>query len=353
MTNVLAASSVDRKNPSLIERTALIKPPAVKVKEIKRDYSKEIKDEPDRKTGIVARILKNDPDKPFYYEITPDVAIDMLKMNDSFINRQFDDKRIKRYTNQMIKGRWKPKNGSTISISAEGMLLDGQHRLLSLWLTGTTCTYLIVTGLDKTTMPSMDIGKPRNSYDVTYINGFGPNSRTLAQAVKLIILFKNRSIVKGVIDDYDVANDEVNDFEQNRGRMSRLLKDLEGTVKPGWIPKTNNYLTAAQWLFVYHTLRSLPGMDEEAKKFLDKFAFGNDLKATSPIKVLRTYFETEFKHLSKGYGKRNKTNKVSLTIKIKYIFEAWNLYINKWTGHEIKVDITDPVIGKPIYAKVA
>lgn len=347
-TNV--ATAPERNNPAPnLERIALInKTPSV-MKEAKRDYAKEIKDQPDRGTGIAKKILLNDPDTPFYYEITPDVAIDMLKMNDSFINRQFDDKRIKRYTNQMMKGRWKPKNGDTIKISEEGMLLDGQHRLMSLWLTKTTCTYLIVTGLEKATMSFMDIGKGRNSYDVTYINGFGANSRTLAQTVKLIMLFKNKSIVKGVIDDYDVSNDEVNEFEQNKSRMSRLLKDLEGIVKPGWIPKTNNYLTAAQWLFVYYTLRSLPGMDEEAKKFMDKFAFGNDLKATSPIKILRTYFETEFKHLSRGNGKRNKTNKANLTVKIKHIFEAWNLYVNKASVSEIKVDLETAVIGKPIY----
>lgn len=347
MTNV--ATAPDKKNPSSIERTALVKKLPVIIKEIKKDYADIIKHEPDKGTGIAEKILLNDPNTPFYYEITPDAAIDMLKMNDSFLNRQFDDKRIKRYTAQMSKGRWKPKNGDTIKISEEGMLLDGQHRLLSLWLTKTACTYLIVTGLEKATMPYMDIGKPRNSYDVTYINGFGTNSRALAQAVKLIMLFKNKSIVKGVIDDYDVANDEVNEFEQNKGRMSRLLKDLEGPVKAGWMPKTNNYLTAAQWLFVYYTLRTLPSMDEEAKKFMDKFAYGNDLKATSPIKILRTYFETDFKHLSRGNGKRNKTNKASLTVKIKHIFEAWNLYVNRTSVSEIKVDLADPLILKPIY----
>ncbi len=350
MTNVITA---DKKNPSQIERTAQIKSnKPVKDKKKKYDYAEIIKYWTPQ-SNIAERILKNDPTKPFYLLITPEIALDILKMNDAYRNRPIDNIRIESYTTQMLKKNWMPKNGDTIRFSAEGMLLDGQHRLWSIHFSGVACEYLIVTGLSKDSMSRMDVGKNRNATDVTYVNNFGAHAGQLARIVKLIILFKNKSIVKGSISERDVANYDVNDFEQNKGVMSRLLKDLEQIVKITWIKTTKDYLTPDQWVFVFYVLRTLPGMDEEAYKFLNRFAGGNDLPANSPIRVLRTYFETDFKHLSKGNGKTNRSNKATLTTKVKYIFAAWNLHVTKTKVSEIKVDLTTPIISKPIYSKVA
>lgn len=348
MTNVLS----EKRNPSTIERIALVKTKkTVKEKAPKYDYDAIVRVWTPQ-TNIVDRILKADPAKPFYVNITPDMAMDILKLNDTGQNREIINQRIESYVGQMEKKKWMPRNGDTIRISVSGKLIDGQHRLWSIYLSGQPCEYLIVTGLADIAFSHIDIGGNRNAGDITHINGYGTHAGQLSQVVKLILLFKSKSIVKGSISERDVANSDVNEFEQNKGTMSRLIKDLEMVkAKDSWMDLTNNkYFTVAQWVFIFYLLRTQPRMEEEAFRFLSRFADGVNLKATNPIKVLKNYFDNDFKHLSKGNGKMNRSNKATLTTKVKHVIEAWNLNVRKETSSKIDVDLTTLIIGKPIYS---
>lgn len=348
MANTVAAI----KNPSQVERLAQIKIPNKKLNaKDKFDFQKPLELYRPQ-TDILDIIRKNDPKKSIYVTITPEIALDLLTLNDPDHNRDIDTRRIESWVEQMLSGDWKPRNGDTIRISSTMKLIDGQHRLWSIYYSQIPCDYFIITGLDDDVFSHIDVGYNRNAQAITKINGFGTNSGQLSQVVKQIIYYKKTLMVKGTVSERDVKNHEVNKFEQERGRMNRILKDLNGVIKTEWMEKTNDWLTAPQWAFVFYTLRTLPGMDEKAYKFLDQFVQGVNLGSKHPIKILRTYFETDFKHLSKGNGKSKRSNKATLTTKVKYIFAAWDHVVQGDSVSEIKVDLKDPLITKPIQKAV-
>lgn len=298
-------------------------------------------------TGIIEKIKNADPNHPWYEEITPEKALDMLLLNDSGHNRPKIEKDILLDVEQMKTKHWKQKNGDTLVISKSFKLLNGQHRLWSIYRSGISCIYLIVTGIDDDAFQYIDLQRRRNASHITSINGFQINANQLAYVVKAIILFKNKSIVKGNITEYDIHNYEVNNFQQNRHEMGLIAKDLD-YAKHYWMTFNKNFFTAPQWAFAFYIFRSLPDKYKEAKEFMDRFADSNELKANNPIKIAHNYFTNEFKHLPRN-KLRNKGNKVDLTIKFKTLIAAWNASIRKEKVSELRIDLETDFVPKPIY----
>lgn len=297
-------------------------------------------------TRILDQIKRNEAKTSFKVKITPEMALDILTLNDMEHNRDIDRRRIKQYTTAMEFKRWKENNGDTIRISREMKLLDGQHRLWSIWLSKQSYEYLIVTGLEPDTFAYIDNGKQRSGTDTTKINGFGAIAAPITAAIKMCILFEKRGITQSSIGGTVVANWEINDWEQDEKRMAWMIK-AHSMIKETWMKQTKDYFTSAQWLAVFYILRFLPNNKaKQAEEFLNAFAEGSDLPRTSPIKVCRTYFEKEMEQFIRG-KKRKTVEKNILTVKLKVLFAAWDLHLAKATCSEIKIDVDNPIIPKP------
>lgn len=302
-------------------------------------------------TNILERIKKNDPKNTIRVKITPEMALDLLTMNDMEHNRDIDKRRIKEYSKAMKEKKWMENNGDTIRISSEMKLIDGQHRLWSIWISKATIEYIIVTGLPPKAFAYIDGGKNRTGKDVVAIRGYKNISNQLSYAIKSIILFEKRGIVKGAVNAFDVANSEVNDWMEDEARMLWMTKTFD-KIKLTWMESNKNFFTVPQWLFVYYTLNNLPGRARFAKEFLDSFADGANLTKTSPIKIARGYFENDMEQFTR-YKKKKSVDKNILTIKIKVLFAAWDLWLAKASVSKIDVDIKNPIIKKPNYQSQA
>jgi hypothetical protein len=177
------------------------------------------------------------------------------------------------------------------------------------------------------------------------INGFGANKGQVAYAVKAILLYEKFGQIKSSIFKNRIPNYEVNRFMQDKDRMSHLIDDII-MAKWRWMKDTKDFFTAPQWATAYYILRTLNGMENKARKFMDQFASGNELSARSPIRAARRHFENEFKHLKEGKH-RNTVSGALLTIKINTLFTAWNHEINKESVGDIKIDAESKFIVKP------
>ena len=91
-------------------------------------------------------------------KITPAIAKQMLEMNKGNF-RPIDVSRVKRYASDMVSGKWL-FNGEAIKTNGV-MLLDGQHRLEAIVMSGITVETLVVEGLDTSSAISMDKGASR------------------------------------------------------------------------------------------------------------------------------------------------------------------------------------------------
>lgn len=113
-------------------------------------------------------------------------------------NRRLRDKDVKKYAADMLAGKWK-QNGTTISFDTNGNLLDGQHRLRAIVLTGVTVTFPIVTGLHPDTFDTFDTGRARSAADALEMVGLS-DGRRVAAALAVVSMY-DRGIQGKVRDE--------------------------------------------------------------------------------------------------------------------------------------------------------
>jgi hypothetical protein len=324
--------------------------PRVKKPE-KKDRKKLIEDWT-IKTDIVNRIKKIPVDKvhAFVIDLSPDMCMDVLKLNDTSRNRYLDEGRIVEYTSDMKTDNF-PVNGDTICVDWNFNLVDGQHRLWAGWESGKTLPAIIVTGLDPKVIAYKDIGKNRSAHDIVVINQFGNNSTAMAAAIKNIIYYKETGKVSSSLGNRKVPNRLVQNFMKKKSKAADLNEFIEfGKVAN---EKVKNWLSPSQWGFVYYTLYNLPFNDPDKSqkrvtKFLELFYEGTNMAKTDPIMKLRDAFMGELKSVIKS-GKKNKVAGGIATAKIKLIFQAWNHWFKGEKVQELEVDLKDPIIPAPIF----
>lgn len=91
-------------------------------------------------------------------KITPAMARAMLESNTGNF-RPVNQSRVRRYASDMLTGKWW-LNGEAIKTNGV-MLLDGQHRLHAIIMSGKTIETVVVDGLETDSAISMDKGAPR------------------------------------------------------------------------------------------------------------------------------------------------------------------------------------------------
>lgn len=113
--------------------------------------------------------------------ITPDAARRLLERNSK--NRNPKSRAIDQYAREMREGRWRVINQG-IGFDRDGILADGQNRLLACIQAGTAFSTLLVTGLDPDAREVIDTGVKRLFSDVLRMHGY-VNVMQLAGAVGL------------------------------------------------------------------------------------------------------------------------------------------------------------------------
>jgi len=120
-------------------------------------------------------------------EVTPNMAAEMLKHNN--MNRNISQLNVKRYAQAMQSGEWE-QNGQTITVAADGTILDGQHRLWAVIESGVTITFLIVYNVRKEAIATIDSGIVRTFRHLLQIKG-SKHPATAAAVTKFAWIFDN------------------------------------------------------------------------------------------------------------------------------------------------------------------
>jgi len=128
-----------------------------------------------------------------------------------YLSKNIDNRKVKRstlefYKSQMAQGKWK-ENGEPIIIDKNGIIKDGQHRLLAVKATGHMFKIPIITGVEPDVMDTIDTGTNRSAGDVLELNGFN-DSVLMASLSKLILNGKisTRSSHHAKISNADILN---------------------------------------------------------------------------------------------------------------------------------------------------
>lgn len=199
--------------------------------------------------------------------ITPEMARRILEENNTR-NRPLARPYAEKLAEQMRQGQWM-QNGDTIRMSGD-VLLDGQHRLTAIVLSGVAVECLVVSNLSPDVFPSIDINKHRSMGDCLAIKGFS-NSVRLAAALILVDKYYTGRVDRSV----DYSN---TDIERLVLQYPGVKDALQTGIKTKLI--VGSVLDACHYLFSQVN----PAL---ANEFVDKVVHGAGLVDGSPWLLLR------------------------------------------------------------------
>lgn len=253
-------------------------------------------------------------------ELTPALATRWLETNAG--NRKLTTEHVEYLADQMKAGGWK-LTGDPIKLSRAGRLLDGQHRLNALIKAEATLEFWVATNCEDSIFDVLDTGRVRKDKDIVsiYTSSY---PREKAALVKNILFYEGKVIRKyrlapAVIHDYVKAHD--------------LTIYVEQGVK--WYDRCR-LLTKLEWCYLYWLLYACD--TDEAYTFLNTLSHGTNIKAVSPVAVLRH-------RLEQSYGGRYAFSSAE---RIGYVTKAWNAHRKNERIEQLRYNPDKEGIIKPL-----
>lgn len=134
-------------------------------------------------------------------EVTPELAQKMLTAMGP--NRKITRGRVMQYAKDMKANLWR-ENGETLKFGADGVLIDGQHRLEAVVIADKSIPFLVAYDLDEKAFDTIDTGKARTSGDVLSVME-KQNAQAIASAIRQQVLFE-RGIFTGSPHGFSAKN---------------------------------------------------------------------------------------------------------------------------------------------------
>ena len=184
-------------------------------------------------------------------------------------NRRVTKRKVERLAEQMRAGSFE-NTGEPIIISAEGVLNDGQHRLLALIESDTVIDLDVRFGIPRKAFSKTDTGSSRTGGDVLVIRGVAGGA-AVAPAVRLLVLFRRG--LPDAIRDF-VSNAEIDQAYEKWKSIETIGKQVAGFNFPKGVRSTPLLATA------FMASRS-PGKDKLAG-WLETLATGLTSSRTDP-----------------------------------------------------------------------
>lgn len=233
--------------------------------------------------------------------VTPEIATHWLTFNTS--NRGIFASRLEEFKAAIIAGAW-ADNGEAVKF-AHGKLLDGQHRLMAIAVTGKAQKLSVVCGLAPETQVTMDTGRSRTPRDVLSIEGMDIwSAGVCGSAIHGIITAENGGLPSSPAK---YPNRVVKAFFlEHRAELERTVRFLHDMPHR---PMVLSFSRAATFHYLFSKIDK-----DRADWFFSRLYIGDALKTTSPVFHLRNVLMNDWTAKSKK----------SVFIQCYHIVAAWN-----------------------------
>lgn len=216
---------------------------------------------------------------PEWWSIGPDLAQGMIEhsldYSEEFRNRKFSQTTANFYRDEILAGRWAEHNGETIKLDRDNVVVDGQHRLWAIIESGKTIDCLVICGVNRRDVGTMDIGKRRSAAD--FISDGNVRTVTLSSALGWLHRYNERSMMGG----------------KTHNRLSpiatkELLEREPKIVESVWVGNavSRELGIPSPLVFAHYAMCRWAGR-EKADEFFNRLADGIGLTATNPVYILR------------------------------------------------------------------
>lgn len=234
-------------------------------------------------------------------DVKPETAETWLGKNDR--NRNVRQRLVLSYARDMESGNWQ-LTGEAIKFSRTGRLLDGQHRLHAVVLSGRTIKLLVVRGLPDRVQDVIDSGAARTAGDALRLRGEALYS-SLAAAARLAILYNEFSNLSGA--DLRPTHAEILRFVDENPDIKSATDMAVGFRNAIDVPVS--VLTVACWVLA----RVDP---DDTHRFFSQLAEKTDLKGGDAVLAL----------LNRLADIRRNGRRASRNDYLSLIFRAWNYW---------------------------
>jgi hypothetical protein len=211
--------------------------------------------------------------------VNPELAAHWLDQNTR--NRHPDKARVDTYARIMREGRWILGNDA-VAFDSEGVLVNGQKRLMALMESGTTHRFIVLEGVDPEDQNVMDVGQPRRAGQQLHILGW-KNGNIAAGIVRVII----RWHAGAMTSKYAPQIDEIALFADNHA--DKLLTATDVAARVGRRTAVNRMLAGAVCFTALDLAQDHPDKlkPETVLEFFELLETGANMETNNPIMVLR------------------------------------------------------------------
>lgn len=207
-------------------------------------------------------------------KVGPTEAAAMLEGN--IQNRNLKQRVITAYARDMMTGRWSDQ-GDPIRLNGDGTLLDGQHRLHAIIESKVTLELIVVRGVSKKSILTMDTGARRTFSDVLKLNGY-INCTQLAATSRFLMLYEQGFDIRY---KQPFTNSEMIEWIESNSNITSHVHKVMGQSGP-IIGRVRTPLAA---------IRFLAADKSDADAFADNLRTGADLTEGSALHTLRRTLE--------------------------------------------------------------
>lgn len=214
-----------------------------------------------------------EPLKTRKVQVTPELAAQWLKTNQE--NRNLSDEWIRKLSRDMTNNDF-PNVGETLKFDTNGHLIDGQHRLKAVILSGKTVEFFVVENIPRDYRYRMDQVRVRKPSDALTMEHHVPNSQMAVATVRIILMWQIE-VIKS--QTFTPTNQEIIEFTvANKDRIGEAVRygmNLRGEI--GALPSP----TAALYFLTYEIDAA------EALQFWESVKTGEGLHKGDPELTLR------------------------------------------------------------------
>lgn len=261
-------------------------------------------------------------------EIGPQEAAALLAMNTR--NRPLDKRRAARMAEAIKRGEW-ALNGDTIRVSVSGVLLDGQHRLTAILMSGMSVPTLVVEGLPDEIFKSIDVDKTtRKASDILAIRGV-KNYTTTSAIARLVFIYEASGNPFNGNPDLLPSAQQIDNLVDSRVEIQEAASRTSGRR---WCMRALSPRIAG-FCDVVFTAKDA----DRAADFFEKLECGAGLDKGSPILLLR----------ERLIGSVSDKEEIKAAYKAALTFKAFRLHMDDAYVKTLRVRTTGDTAEKDLF----
>jgi len=119
--------------------------------------------------------------------VTPEMASQWLR-DQNTVNRPVSMSSVTKYAADMAQGQWRDTHQNAIAFFEDGVLADGQHRLMAVVRSGLAVQMYVAFGLSRSDAMAIDQGRTRSASDALKISGMISEHGHISYAVAIVRL---------------------------------------------------------------------------------------------------------------------------------------------------------------------